>query len=259
MEDDSTAPAIRSVSRALAVLAVCAESEQPVRLRDIVGATKLPKSTVLRILNTLEAEGLIWTTDDGRSALGFRLLQWIDATRRAWHLPADIVHVMRSLADLSGETVNLYLRSGSSRICIAQEQGPQLLRHVVPVGGVLPIWCGAASKILLSDSDPDSIGDIAERSEGQVSADVLRRSVRTAMERGVCVSHGEREVGASSIAAPIRSRTHSIVAALALSGPTSRFSTAFVDAYKDRVVAAAEKISRLDFHKRVSQYKSNDA
>jgi hypothetical protein len=38
------------------------------------------------------------------------------------------------------ETVNLYVARDIHRVCIAQQESPQPLRHVVHVGDELPMW-----------------------------------------------------------------------------------------------------------------------
>ena len=62
---------------------------------------------------------------------------------------------MEQLRDRSRETVNLYVLEGHWRVCAAQKQGPQSIRYVVAVGMQLPLWGGAAAKILLADASTE--------------------------------------------------------------------------------------------------------
>lgn len=247
-------PTIRSIKRAADILDACAEEDEPIRLRDLMARTQLPKTTVIRILETLSTEGLVWTTEDGRAMLGPRFLRWAEISGRAWRVPEDIAQVLRTLVNFSGETVALYVRSGYSRVCIFYEQGTRSVRHVVPEGTLLPLWCGAPSKILLEGADVKTIGEIAARSGGRVTPTELAKSILNSAEQGFSISHGEREPGASSVAAPVRSRDGTVVAALSLSGPTSRFSEDFIKDNVPSLINSASEISTRDFYGRVAHH-----
>ena len=68
---------------------------------------------------------------------------------------------MRDLARRHRETVNLYVARDIYRVCVAQEESPQALRHVVRVGDELPLWAGASAKVLLRDATPAVLARIA--------------------------------------------------------------------------------------------------
>ena len=71
---------------------------------------------------------------------------------------------MRELAARHRETVNVYVARDIYRVCIAQQESPQPLRHVVHVGDELPMWAGASAKILLRDDSPGLLERIARSS-----------------------------------------------------------------------------------------------
>jgi DNA-binding IclR family transcriptional regulator len=213
----------------------------------LVDACGLPKTTVIRLLGTLEERGLLWHRRDGAITVGPGLLRWAGLARSTWEFPEAVVQVMSDLSHQCGETVNLYVRNGTARVCVAQRDGPQSLRHVVSVGDELPLWAGAASKILLADADETLLDAVAARAPtGRGSISRLRQEVRAAVVAGYAVSHGERELGASGLAAPIRDRDGRVVAALALGGPTGRFTAERIGGLASAVMAAAVAMSRLD-------------
>jgi DNA-binding IclR family transcriptional regulator len=238
---------VRAVVRALDLLALL-DNEQPWSIADLTRASGLPKTTVLRLVGTLEHRGLLWTRPDRRVCLGAGLLRWARAAESAWRLPEPARLVMRGLVDTCGETVNLYVRQGTARVCIAQEEGRQSIRQVVRVGDSLPLWAGAASKVLLADVPVDVLDQVAALSpRGPGLAPALRAEVHGARRRGYAVSHGERETGASGLAAPIVDPRGHVIAALALGGPTPRFTAPDVARFAPAVVEAAQQVSRLGF------------
>ena len=215
---------VRSVQRALDILSLLTEDRPHVSVRDIVASTGLAKTTVLRLVSTLEQSGLLWATGGGYMA-GPGLWRWAHLAHRSWELPPETMRSMRELAARHRETVNVYVARDVYRVCIAQQESPQPLRHVVHVGDELPMWAGASTKILLRDAGPALLDRIARNSPyGLKHAKRLREWIDDAAARGFAVSHGEREAGLSAVAAPVLGRSGGVVAALVLSGPTVRFS-----------------------------------
>ncbi|UOX89414.1 IclR family transcriptional regulator [Amycolatopsis sp. FBCC-B4732] len=206
--------AVRSVLRAFDLLALFTERRRTWAVKDLTAASGLAKTTVLRLVATCEQRGLLWTRPDGRVTVGPGMLRWAQLANTAWQLPEPVRQVLRDLALECRETVNLYVRSTSVLVCVAQQEGPLAIRHVGRVGDELPLGSGAAGRVL----------DGAE---------------------GAAVSHGEPETGASSVAAPVRDGDGRVLAALAVTGPTSRFDAAEVAAFTEAVAGASLRISQI--------------
>src|SRR5579859_2783267 len=99
---------VRSVSRALALLALFDE-ETPIRtLRDLIDSSELPKTTVLRLIQTLEQFGYLHTRPDGRYCLGPALIRLTRSVEQVWRLPAATDATMEDLRESTRETINLY-------------------------------------------------------------------------------------------------------------------------------------------------------
>jgi DNA-binding IclR family transcriptional regulator len=217
-------PGVRSVQRALDILSLLSEERPAVSIREIVEETGLAKTTVIRLVQTLEQNGLLWAAPNGYLA-GPGLWRWAHLARSSWELPPETQKLIRDLGARRRETVNLYMLRDIYRVCVAQQESPQPLRHVVHVGDELPLWAGASSKVLLHDAPESLLARVARSSpygEGHVKR--LREWIEEAGHQGWAVSHGEREDGLSAVAVPVIGRSGAVVAALSLSGPTVRFS-----------------------------------
>ncbi|GIE94224.1 IclR family transcriptional regulator [Paractinoplanes rishiriensis] len=238
---------VRSVQRALGILGLLTDDRPIVSVREIVEATGLAKTTVLRLVSTLEHNGLLWATGNGYMA-GPGLWRWAHLARQSWELPAETRRGMQELAARRRETVNLYVTRDIYRVCVAQQESPQPLRHVVRVGDELPMWAGASSKVLLRDANPGMLERIAEKSpHGREHAAVLRDWIDQAARQGYGESHGEREAGISAVAAPVLGRSGGVVAALALSGPSIRFTPDRVAEFADDLKQMAQQMSERGF------------
>ncbi|MGA9747095.1 MAG: IclR family transcriptional regulator C-terminal domain-containing protein, partial [Nocardioides sp.] len=78
-----------------------------------------------------------------------------------------------------------------------------------------------------------------------LDAAALARQVASVRETGYAVSHGERELGASAVAAPVHDDDGRVLGALSVSGPTSRFTADRVPGYVEAVVATAGELDRI--------------
>lgn len=238
---------VRSVARAVEILALLREDRPVVTVSEIVTETGLAKTTVVRMLRTLEDNGLVWTTPRGITA-GPGLWRWAYLAQSAWQVPAEIRQLMRDLSDRTRETVNLYVRRDVTRVCIAQQQSTQTLRHVVHVGDQLPMWAGASARILLMDASPNLVARVAGLSpSGAAFLDPLTERIAQARSEGYAVSHGEREVGVSAIAVPVTSPNGVTRSALAISGPTARFTDERLAEFRGELQEVAQQMQNRGF------------
>ncbi|MET7990892.1 IclR family transcriptional regulator [Amycolatopsis sp. NPDC005232] len=246
-QESGESQGVRSVQRALDILALLTETQPTVSISDIVKETGLAKTTVIRLAQTLEQNGLLWATPKGYMA-GPGLWRWAHLAKQSWELPAETKQLMRELGDRQRETVNLYVLRDVYRVCVAQQESPQSLRHVVRVGDELPLWAGASSKVLLRDASAALLTRIARSSpDGVEHLPALQATVTEAAEQGFAFSHGEREAGLSAVAVPIVSAAGTVVAALSLSGPTVRFPDDRISEFVDDLKSVAARMAERGF------------
>lgn len=205
------------VDKAVDVLSVL--ESRPRSLAELVDATGLPRATAHRLATALEAHGLVRRDADGRFALGGRLLALGRAAADAWPLATAAGPALTDLRDHTAESVQLFVRDGDERVCIAALQSPHGLRTIVPLGARLPLGLGSAGRVL-ADTDTDTDTDTEHWTE----------------------SVEEREPGVASVSAPVRDAAGRVVAAVSVSGPVERTSRAPGRRYGDAVVVAARAI-----------------
>jgi len=180
----------------------------PLSLAGVVGATGLSRATAHRLAVALEVHGLLRREGAGRWALGPRLTS-VD-------LPALARPALEALRDTTGESVQLYVRRGDRRLCVASLESPHGLRTIVPIGMALPLHVGSAGKVLSDDPD---------------------------LGRGWAESVEEREPGVASVSAPVRGAHGAIVAAVSVSGPIGRTTRAPGRRYATAVLEAAAAVA----------------
>lgn len=233
---------VRSIGRAIDVMGLF-DIHHPTRdLKEIVALTELPKTTVVRILATLGSRGLVASRQDGTYSPGASFLRWVRLSQSIWDVNAATRHVMNELVERCGETVNIYVRIDTNRVSIAQEEGTATVRSVIEVGVAMPLTAGATAKVLLGGA-PQSVVDELMGAAGMPDGETFKSQIEAAAELGYAVTHGERELGASAVAAPILNQEGRVIAAVSVSGPTPRFTPERVEVYINHVTQAAEKMS----------------
>jgi DNA-binding IclR family transcriptional regulator len=210
---------VRSVGvldKSVLVLEAVAASGGGASLAELVAATAISRATLHRLAVALEGHGLLRRTDDGRFALGLRLVGLGHAAAEGWPLAEVARPALAALRDETGESVQLYVREGGHRVCVASLESPHELRTIVAEGAILPLAVGSAGRLL---------GGEAVRS-------------------GWTASVEERAPGVGSVSAPVLDdRSGAVVAAVGISGPIGRLGTDPGARYGVAVAAAAADIA----------------
>jgi DNA-binding IclR family transcriptional regulator len=202
---------VGTIDKGFAVL-FAVEQVGPVTLADLVGATGLSRATTHRLAVALEAHGLLRRTSDGRFALGLRLVGLGRAAADALPLADAAGPALAELRDATGESVQLYVRDGDQRVCVASLESPHGLRTIVPMGAALPLDRGSAGQALRAATD------------------------------GWVASVEERERGVASVSAPVRDADGGVIAAISVSGPIERTTREPGARYGAAVQAAARRV-----------------
>lgn len=200
------------LDKAVGVLrAVAAE---PCGLAELCDRTGLPRATAHRLAVGLEVHGLLHRGSDGRWSPGPTLAEL--AAGGADPLLEAAAAVLPRLRDITGESVQLYRRDGSQRVCVATAEPASGLRDTVPVGSRLPMTAGSGAKVLAAWAEPALqralLGD----------ATFTERVLLDVRRRGWAQSVAERESGVASVSAPVRDGNGQVVAAVSVSGPVDR-------------------------------------
>ena len=207
-------------------------AEGPRPLRWLSERSGLPRPTAHRLLVALEAHRLVARDAAGAFRLGPRLAELAFRADPAMDLATLAVPVLARLHDATAESVQLYVRSGDKRLCIAARDSGTGLRDSVPVGALLPLAAGSGGKVLLAWS----------ADAGQFDA-VPADELAAIRERGWSASVAEREPGVASVSAPVLRPDGTIAAALCVSGPVSRLGQAPGRRLSALVIAAAAELA----------------
>lgn len=211
-----------------------AAAEDPCGLAELCQRTGLPRATAHRLAVGLETHGLLHRGADGRWRPGPTLAEL--AAGGVDPLLDAAAAVLPRLRDITGESVQLYRRDGTHRVCVASAEPSSGLRDTVPVGSRLPMTAGSGAKVLAAWADP-----AVQRA---VLADAVfgERVLIDVRRRGWAQSVAERESGVASVSAPVRDGSGTVVAAVSVSGPVDRIGRRPGVRWAADLLAAAEAL-----------------
>jgi len=213
---------INAVDRSLAVLESFLSGPESRSLADLARETGIHKTTLVRIVSSLEARRFLYKDETGRYRLGAMVFALGLRFERNMRLHEVIAPAMRDLMLRVNESVSFHVRSGDRRICVFRIDANHSLLDNVKAGSDLPLRKGAAGKVL-GAFEPGADGD----------AD---RAVR---EAGHAVSFGERDPDCAAVAAPVIGFGDQLLGALSVSGPRLRLTDRRIEQIVPHVRSAA--------------------
>jgi DNA-binding IclR family transcriptional regulator len=241
---------VQSVNRAVSILQVLAR-HGAAQVTQIAAELGVHKSTVFRLLATLEARGLVeHNSERGRYRLGYGVVQLAAGATKKHDLSLLSRPICGELAEKVGETVNVAIHDGRTVISIDQVIGSPTVTTVNWVGQRTPMHATSAGKVFLANMPPEQLDAIlAEGLESFTPYTVtdpaaLKQQLADVRDRDYARSIEEHEIGLAAVAAPIRSMDGEVIAAVAVSGPIFRLNEDTLAEVADHVLAAAAEISQ---------------
>lgn len=230
LADENAAPGgVAAVDRALSLLAAFRDGDDALSLAELAERTRLYKSTVLRLLASLEHAGWITRLDSGRFAIGPAAARLNAVYAQGFSLDRVVMPVLRALVAATGESAAYHVRQGRDRLCLYRVDSPHPVRDHARVGDLLPLGKGAGGRVLVA-FDPE-LADWERRDRvhyARVRADGYEASV------------GDRHSEIAGISAPVFQPDGTLAAALTLTMPAHRYQERYV---KD-VLTAARNLGR---------------
>jgi len=246
---ESKSTGVQSVTRALEIL-ICLGREIH-SIADIADSCKLSKSTVHRLLKTLEQMYFVQQDPVNQQYyLGPSIHQLASEPQMVnKYLINSSLQEMDRLAKIFEETIDLDVFIGHREVLVHRIVSTSELR-VIGSGGSKKIqYTGATSKTLLSQLDDRELNLLigyatidAETENTVTDKEILVKQIIQTRKQGYCVSVGERLMGAISIAVPIKNYIYP--AALTILGPENRVKTKKENIIKE-LKQSANRISRV--------------
>ncbi len=211
MNTSSETRYVRSVDRAIDVIAAVARGGAPMSLGDIVRAVSAPKSTTLNIVRTLVRRGLLEIDEATKKyRVGRLLLALVGSARETVDLARLARPHLNALARATGESVLLGVLEGDELVYLEKVDSSQPIQYVAQAGTRRPLHCTSGGKLCLAmqptaawDSYIERVGLRSYTPKTITKPAELRRELQRIRERGYAVSEGEFIPDLIGVSAPV--------------------------------------------------------
>jgi DNA-binding IclR family transcriptional regulator len=244
---------VQSVERAFTILDALAR--RPDGVTGVAQRVRLPKSTVARLLASLEELGAVERLDGPRWRVGRSVELLAGAASPERRLVAVVRTQLRALVDELGEAAGLALPDGYDVLYVDQVESDRPVQVRDWTGTRAPLHTVPSGLVLLAAWPADAVDGYLARDLERltphtvVEAGALRSRLAEARASGVAWGHEEFAEGITSVAAPVRDAEGRPVAAIHVHGPAYRFPPpGHREAIAARVVAAAATAGRRLAH-----------
>jgi len=218
---DAAQGGVAAVDRALSLMSVFTRNDHALTLRELAERTRLYKSTVLRLLASLEHARWIQRLEDGRYALGPEVARLHSVYSASFSLERVVMPVLRELVATTGESAAYHVRQGDARLCLYRVDSPHPVRDHIRAGDLLPLNRGSGGRILTAFDDILGISPGPDQT--------LYQKIRS---DGYFASVGDRLAEVAGISAPVFSATGAIAAAVTLTVPAHRYNPNHLEAVR---------------------------
>jgi DNA-binding IclR family transcriptional regulator len=258
---------LRSIDRAIAVLKAFGEEEPELGVTELSQRLELPKSTVYRLLASLQQEGLVdQDPETEKYRLGIELVHLAGLVLEQIDVRQVARPYLQSLAEASEETVNLTVLTGDGKVInVDGISSPRMVRNVGWIGREMLPHCISSGKALLAYLPQQRLEPILAKgpvlspalskvegkaeglprfTEKTITDPIrLREELKRVRQQGYAVAQEELEVGLSAVAAPIWNHEGKVVASVSVSGPSFRLSPEKIPELAELTKQTANEIS----------------
>lgn len=199
---------VQTVTRAAQALRCVASG--PRSLSDVAGDLGVHRSTALRLLQTLEHEGLVRRLANGRYVIGFGVIPLAESAIAGLDIRATAHPHLERLVSEIGHTVHLAQLIDGQLIYVDKVEGPGTVAMGSRLGQPTEIHTAAVAKIILSllpETERARIIDAAVfRSHGPrtiTDPAAYRSELQVTRQRGWAEDDGEKEDFINCVAVPV--------------------------------------------------------
>ncbi len=243
---------VAMVDRAMKIMDYLLNSEDTAGTSQIAKDLGLPKANIFRILSTLEKWGMVERDPlyENKYQLGKALIHYGQKVKKDINLVSIAKPVLKKMSSDTGETINIGVIHENQIIILHSEQGEaSILVSILPP--LCSLYNSAMGKIYLAEMPESERKDyfntikIDKRTANTITSyDEFSAQKEQIQADGYSTEKEECEYGLSCIAVPLRDKTGKLIAAVSISGPTTRMELKGYNQLIERLKLGAQEIMR---------------
>ena len=218
--------------------------------QEIIDLSGIPKSSVYRMLSSLEEMKFLEKGADSKYRLGLLLLKYGSLVSKRLDIRKIAYPIMEELHNDVKEAINLTVRQGDQTVYVEKIDTYQKVRLYTAIGRSSPLYAGACSRIILSNLSDSYIDEYLDKTELQqhgngtyTDRELLLESIEEARKNGYTFSNSELENHTSAVAAPIFDANGEAIAGISIAGIEANYKDENLEILIVKVKKAALEIS----------------
>jgi IclR family KDG regulon transcriptional repressor len=235
--------------KGLAVLELLSRSPRPLGLTQIGRELGMAKSNVHRLMQALvETRFVLRDEESGSYSPSIKLWELGSVVLGKLDLRKHAERQMEALMEQTGESVHLSVLDGQEVVYVHKIDSDSPVRAYTQIGGRVPAYCVATGKAQLAFAREHILESACAALRHQTSSTITDREaflkdMEKIRQRGYATNRAEWREGVWGIAAPVMDTRGSVIAAVGISGPASRFRKTVLPLWAEAVMTTAAGIS----------------
>ena len=231
---------LNSAENVIKILFTLRDENEPLGLTEITNKTKISKSTVYNILNTLIYYNLIKKDEISKKySLGVSLPSLSASVIGSLDIRNIAKPYMQSLAKKTKSTVTLGIRNGNQFTFIERIDGVRNVRFFCDIGKDVKLFKGAASKAYFANLNERDQMEVYKEDE----LEKYKEEIEEIRNRGYSISNEEVDKGVIAYGAPIFNHDNEVAGAIAIANIVGVLSEDKLRDNIEKLLKTAKQIS----------------
>jgi len=240
---------IPNLGKACEVLDLVADTPGGLQLKVISAKLEIPRTTALRITQTLLDAGFLAESEDGHLTMGTSLVHIGVKALDNLDMRSFARPVLKALSTDTGESSHLALLNGDKSLLVEVADSPHPVRIASRPGTLVELHCSATGKVFLALSIPEprtfckTLELTSHTHNTDSTVDDVLASIEQTRKQGYAMDEEEYVLGVRCIAAPVKNAFGKTIAAVGITASTSTFTKAKIRNMAKKLENAATAIS----------------
>ncbi len=241
-----------SIDKAFKILDCFSDEEVELGVTEIANKVGTNKSTMYRLLATMETLNVIQQNpENDKYRLGLKLFELGNKVSIHRNFIAKAHPFMEELVETAGETAHLAIYKDQQVFYLDKVEGKHGLQINSQIGSYKPLYCTGMGKVMLAfavDNFEELIHNetLAKKTPNTIiNKEKLIKEIRQIKQQGFALNMEESEIGLICVAVPILSDKGKFIAAISTSGPSARFNENEINTYTNDLKNTAHQIRGL--------------
>lgn len=221
---------IPNLDKACQVIEMIAGTPEGCHLKAIAAELDIPRTTALRIVETLLNRSFLARNEAGALTLGTALVHLGVIALDSLDIRSFARPVLKALSNETGESSHIAMLNGDKSLLVEVCDSPHPVRIASRPGTLVDLHCSSTGKVFLAFSIPEpakfcqTLDLSAHTRNTSTTVKAVLADIEQTRQQGYAIDEEEYVLGARCMAAPIMNAFGKTIAAVGITASTSTFT-----------------------------------